>query len=82
MSTDTTALDAVNCEDSPAPAVAGSSRIGLIVPSSNTTMETEVPALLRARERARPEGTFSFHSARLRMEDVTPDALRAVAKLA
>jgi len=25
-------------------------RIGQIVPSSNTTMETEVPAMLRARE--------------------------------
>jgi maleate isomerase len=53
-------------------------RIGLLVPSSNTTMETEVPALLRARERVRQEDTFSFHSARLRMEDVTPDALRAM----
>jgi maleate isomerase len=53
-------------------------RIGLLVPSSNTTMETEVPALLRARERVRPEDTFSFHSARLRMEDVTPEALRAM----
>ena len=53
-------------------------RVGLIVPSSNTTMETEVPALLRARERVRPEDTFSFHSARLRMEDVTPEALRAM----
>ena len=53
-------------------------RIGLLVPSSNTTMETEVPVLLRARERARPEDTFSFHSARLRMEDVTPDAVRAM----
>jgi maleate isomerase len=53
-------------------------RIGLLVPSSNTTMETEVPALLRARERARPEETFTFHSARLRMEDVTPEALGAM----
>ena len=53
-------------------------RIGLLVPSSNTTMETEVPALLRARERVRPEDTFTFHSARLRMEDVTPEALRAM----
>jgi maleate isomerase len=53
-------------------------RIGLLVPSSNTTMETEVPALLRARERARSEDTFSFHSARLRMEDVTPEGLRAM----
>lgn len=53
-------------------------RIGLLVPSSNTTMETEVPTLLRARERVRPEGTFSFHSARLRMEDVTPEGLRVM----
>jgi maleate isomerase len=53
-------------------------RIGLLVPSSNTTMETEVPALLRAREAVRPEDTFSFHSARLRMEDVTPEGLRAM----
>jgi len=53
-------------------------RIGLLVPSSNTTMETELPALLRARELVRPEDTFTFHSARLRMEDVTLDALRAM----
>jgi maleate isomerase len=53
-------------------------RIGMLVPSSNTTMETEVPALLRARERERPEDEFSFHSARLRMEEVTPEALRAM----
>jgi maleate isomerase len=53
-------------------------RIGLLLPSSNTTMETEVPALLRARERVRPADAFTFHSARLRMEDVTPEALRAM----
>jgi maleate isomerase len=53
-------------------------RIGLLVPSSNTTMETEVPAVLRARERVLPEDTFTFHSARLRMEDVTPEGLRAM----
>ena len=53
-------------------------RIGMLVPSSNTTMETEVPALLRARERERPEDTFTFHSARLRMDEVTPEGLRAM----
>jgi maleate isomerase len=53
-------------------------RIGLLVPSSNTTMETEVPALLRARERERPGHTFTLHSARLRMDEVTPEALRAM----
>lgn len=30
-------------------------RIGQIVPSSNITMETEIPALLRAREAIAPE---------------------------
>ena len=29
-------------------------RIGQIVPSSNTTMETEIPAMLRAREAHAP----------------------------
>jgi maleate isomerase len=53
-------------------------RIGLLVPSSNTTIETEVPALLRERERERPQNRFTFHSARLRMEEVTPQALRAM----
>jgi maleate isomerase len=53
-------------------------RVGLLVPSSNTTIEAEVPAMLRARERVRPEDEFTFHSARLRMADVTPEALRAM----
>ncbi len=45
-------------------------RIGLIVPSSNTTMETELPELFRRR----PE-TFTWHSARARMAHVTPEEL-------
>ena len=49
-------------------------RIGQIVPSSNTTMETEIPAMLRAREALEPE-RFSFHSARMRMMKVTADEL-------
>jgi maleate isomerase len=53
-------------------------RIGLLVPSSNTTLEAEVSALLRARERVRPVDAFTFHSARLRMADVTAEALRAM----
>ena len=53
-------------------------RIGLIVPSSNTTMETEVPALLRERERERPEDRFAIHGARVRMQNVTPKELRAM----
>jgi maleate isomerase len=53
-------------------------RIGMIVPSSNLTMETELPALLRRREEVRPEERFTFHSSRMRMKDVTPEELRAM----
>lgn len=49
-------------------------RIGQIVPSSNITMETEIPALLRARELVAPE-RFTFHSSRMRMKHVTKDEL-------
>jgi len=52
-------------------------RIGQIVPSSNTTMETEVPALLHARAAIRPE-RFTFHSSRMRMHKVTKDELEAM----
>src|ERR1700755_268038 len=44
-------------------------RIGQIVPSSNTTMETEIPAMLLARQSIRPE-RFTFHSSRMRMHKV------------
>lgn len=49
-------------------------RIGQIVPSSNVTMETEIPALLRAREAISPE-RFTFHSSRMRMKHVTKEEL-------
>ncbi len=49
-------------------------RIGQIVPSSNVTMETEIPALLKAREMIAPE-RFTFHSSRMRMKHVTRDEL-------
>lgn len=49
-------------------------RIGQIVPSSNTTMETEVPALLRAHAGVGPDG-FTFHSSRMRMKKVTAEEL-------
>src|ERR1700756_5675428 len=52
----------------------GNYRIGQIVPSSNTTMETEIPAMLRAREAIRPE-RFTFHSSRMRMHKVTKEEL-------
>ena len=52
-------------------------RIGQIVPSSNTTMETEIPAILRAREAIEPE-RFTFHSSRMRMKRVTKEELAAM----
>jgi maleate isomerase len=52
-------------------------RIGQIVPSSNTTMETEIPAMLRAREAVEPE-RFTFHSSRMRMKRVTKEELAAM----
>lgn len=52
-------------------------RIGQIVPSSNTTMETEIPAMLRAREQVLPE-RFTFHSSRMRMHRVVKEELAAM----
>ncbi|MHA6782155.1 maleate cis-trans isomerase family protein [Pseudonocardia saturnea] len=49
-------------------------RIGLVVPSSNVTVETEVPALLGRHATA----GFSFHSSRMRMHRVSPEELRAM----
>jgi maleate isomerase len=49
-------------------------RIGLIVPSSNTTMETEIPELLRRRSELESE-TFTFHSSRARLKNVTKEEL-------
>ena len=49
-------------------------RVGQIVPSSNVTMETEIPALLRARETVGDE-RFTFHSSRMRMKHVTREEL-------
>lgn len=52
-------------------------RIGMIVPSSNVTMERELPAMFARREQVEPE-RFSFHSSRVRMRSVTPDELAAM----
>lgn len=52
----------------------GTHRIGLVVPSSNVTVETELPALLR-----RQTGEeFTFHASRMRMTAVSPEGLRAM----
>ncbi|MFW5903787.1 MAG: Asp/Glu racemase [Halolamina sp.] len=49
-------------------------RIGMIVPSSNVTMETEIPAMLNARPDHFGE-EFTFHSSRMRMQSVTQEEL-------
>ena len=52
-------------------------RIGQIVPSSNTTMETEIPAMLTAHSLM--FGTrFTFHSSRMRMRKVQKEELAAM----
>jgi len=48
-------------------------RVGLVVPSSNVTMEIEIPALLRRRR-----DDLSFHSSRTRMRHVSPEELAAM----
>lgn len=52
-------------------------RIGQIVPSSNTTMETEIPAIFRSRETILSE-RFTFHSSRMRMKKVVKEELEAM----
>jgi maleate isomerase len=52
-------------------------RIGQIVPSSNITMETEIPALLNAHG-ARHALRYTFHSSRMRMHKVTREELVAM----
>ncbi|MFC7052542.1 Asp/Glu racemase [Hansschlegelia quercus] len=60
----------------PAPA-ADTTRVGLIVPSSNTTMETELPELFRRQTEATGH-RYTFHSARAGMRRVNPEELRAM----
>jgi maleate isomerase len=55
-------------------ALAPTIRCGLIVPSSNVTMEIEIPEMVRA---AMPDAV-SFHASRMRMRRVTEDELRAM----
>ena len=52
-------------------------RVGQIVPSSNTTMEIEVPAMLQ-RAVVPPSVGFSFHSSRAPMKTVAKDELTAM----
>lgn len=55
-------------------------RIGQIVPSSNTTMETEIPAMFRAREARFPDERFTFHASRMRMHRVVKEELAEMNK--
>jgi maleate isomerase len=53
------------------------SRIGLIVPSSNTTMETELPLMFGRRGSVASE-RYTFHSSRARMRQVNAEELAAM----
>ena len=53
-------------------------RVGLIVPSSNVTMETEVPQYLHQCALLRDQ-RITFHSSRTRMKRVTDEELRNMA---
>ncbi|ACC41827.1 maleate cis-trans isomerase family protein [Mycobacterium marinum] len=52
-------------------------RVGLLVPSSNTTMEAEVPEVLRANGSTTGD-RFTFHASRMRMKKVDPQELMAM----
>ncbi len=53
-------------------------RIGQIVPSSNVTMETEIPEILRRHAAHTGDVEFTFHSSRMRMKTVTKEELAAM----
>src|ERR1700710_1646943 len=67
----------ITCETAPEPKRPDSSRIGLIVPSSNTTMETELPELFRRQTEATGH-RYTFHSARAGMKQVNREELAAM----
>jgi maleate isomerase len=52
-------------------------RIGMIIPSSNVTMERELPAILQARNTVAVE-RFSLHVSRVRMPSLAPEELTAL----
>ena len=53
-------------------------RVGLIVPSSNVTMETEIPLYLGRHALSKGQ-QITFHSSRTRMKKVTAHELRNMA---
>jgi maleate isomerase len=50
--------------------------IGMIVPSSNLTMETELPAMLSRRTALVQNERFVFHTSRMRMKHVNDEELK------
>lgn len=70
-------LSDITCETAPEPKGARTSRIGLIVPSSNTTMETELPELFRRQSEATGQ-RYTFHSARAGLKNVNREELLAM----
>jgi len=70
-------LSAITGETAPEPKAQRTSRVGLIVPSSNTTMETELPELFRRQSEA-TGWTYTFHSARAGLKNVNREELLAM----
>jgi len=70
-------LTDITSETAPEPKEASTSRIGLIVPSSNTTMETELPELFRRQSEATGQ-QYTFHSARASLKNVNREELLAM----
>lgn len=70
-------IQEISCETTPESKPTAASRIGLIVPSSNTTMETELPELFRRQSQATGH-SYTFHSARAGMKNVNREELLAM----
>lgn len=70
-------LSDITCETAPEPKAPRTSRVGLIVPSSNTTMETELPELFRRQSEATGQ-CYTFHSARAGLKQVNREELLAM----
>src|SRR5581483_10962605 len=61
-------------DPAPGDTMSGPTRVGLVVPSSNTTIETEVPRMLSRRAAVTGED-FTFHSSRAVLHTVDRESL-------